>query len=113
MLRGGVVRPGEQDPGGLAGRDVRSSGVGAALAEVADEEVGAAGVAEALPDAQGAGDLTALLRTCFTTVFSALVIRAAYGPGFVADPVDDATHTSQLARMSSSYLLTGRQSPPT
>jgi hypothetical protein len=44
-------------------------------------------------------------------VFSALVIRVAYGPGFAADPVDDATYTSQLARMSSSYLFTKRQLP--
>ena len=56
-------------------------------------------------------DVDTVLRTCFTTVFSALVIRVAYGPGFAADPVDDATYTSQLARMSSSYLLTRRQSP--
>jgi AcrR family transcriptional regulator len=53
-------------------------------------------------------DVDTVLRTCFTTVLSALTIRIAYGPGFAADPVDDATHTSQLARMSSSYLLTGR-----
>jgi AcrR family transcriptional regulator len=58
-------------------------------------------------------DVETVLRTCFTTVLSALVIRVAYGPGFAADPVDDATHTSQLARMSSSYLLTGRQLPAT
>lgn len=50
-----------------------------------------------------------MLRTWFTTVFSALVIHVAYGPGFAADPVDDATYTSQLARMSSAYLLNGRQ----
>jgi hypothetical protein len=54
-------------------------------------------------------DVDTVLRTCFTTVFSALVIRVAYGPGFAADPVDDATYTSQLARMSSSYLLTKHQ----
>ena len=54
-------------------------------------------------------DVDTVLRTCFTTVFSALVIRVAYGPGFAADPVDDATYTSQLARMSSAYLLNGRQ----
>lgn len=54
-------------------------------------------------------DVDTVLRTWFTTVFSALVIRVAYGPGFAADPVDDATYTSQLARMSSLYLLTGRQ----
>jgi AcrR family transcriptional regulator len=53
-------------------------------------------------------DVDTVLRTCFSTVFSALVIRVAYGPGFAADPVDDATYTSQLARMSSAYLLTGR-----
>lgn len=58
-------------------------------------------------------DVDTALRTCFTTVFSALVIRVAYGPGFATDPVDDATYTSQLARMSSSYLLAGHQSPPT
>jgi AcrR family transcriptional regulator len=55
-------------------------------------------------------DVDTALRTCFTTVFSALVIRVAYGPGFAADPVDDATYTSQLARMSSAYLLASRQS---
>ncbi len=54
-------------------------------------------------------DVDTVLRTWFTTVFSALVIRVAYGPGFAADPVDDATYTSQLARMSSAYLLNGRQ----
>jgi AcrR family transcriptional regulator len=58
-------------------------------------------------------DVETVLRTCFTTVFAALVIRVAYGPGFAADPVDDETYASQLARMSSSYLLTGHQSPPT
>jgi AcrR family transcriptional regulator len=54
-------------------------------------------------------DVDTVLRSWFTTVFSALVIRVAYGPGFAADPVDDATYTSQLVRMSSSYLLSGRQ----
>jgi AcrR family transcriptional regulator len=58
-------------------------------------------------------DVDMVLQTCFTTVFSALVIRVAYGPGFAADPVDDEAYASQLARMSSSYLLTGHQSPPT
>jgi hypothetical protein len=33
------------------------------------------------------------------------------GPGFAADPVDDATYTSQLARMSSSYLLAPARFP--
>jgi AcrR family transcriptional regulator len=56
-------------------------------------------------------DVDTVLRTCFSTVFSALVIRVAYGPGFAADPVDDETYASQLARMSSCYLL-GHQSPP-
>ncbi len=51
-------------------------------------------------------DVDTVLRTCYTTVFSALIIRVAYGPGFAADPVDDATFTTQLARMISLYLLT-------
>lgn len=46
-----------------------------------------------------------MLRTCYATVFSANVIRVGYGPGFAADPVDDAAFTSQLARMISLYLL--------
>jgi AcrR family transcriptional regulator len=58
-------------------------------------------------------DVDTVLKTCFTTVFSAFVIRVAYGPGFAADAVDDATYTSQLARMSSSYLVSGvRWEPP-
>jgi len=56
-------------------------------------------------------DVDTVLRACFTTVFSALVIRVAYGPGFAADPVDDATYTSQLARMSVCYLLADRDRP--
>ena len=51
-------------------------------------------------------DVDTVLRICYTTIFSALVIRAAYGPGFAANPVDDATFTAQLARMISLYLLT-------
>lgn len=51
-------------------------------------------------------DVDTVLRTCYTTMFSALIIRVAYGPGFAADPVDDATFTTQLARMISLYLLT-------
>jgi len=51
-------------------------------------------------------DADAVLRTCYTTMFSALVIRVAYGPGFAADPVDDATFTVELTRMISLYLRT-------
>lgn len=47
-----------------------------------------------------------MLRTCYTTMFSALVVRVAYGPGFAADPVDDAIFTTQLSRMISLYLRT-------
>ena len=50
-------------------------------------------------------DADTALQACFTTVFSALVLRVAYGPGFAAEAVDDVTHTAQLARMSASYLL--------
>jgi hypothetical protein len=45
LVAGEVVRVREQDLRGLAGRDAGPFGVGAALAEVADQEVGAAGVA--------------------------------------------------------------------
>lgn len=51
-------------------------------------------------------DADTVLRTCYTTMFSALVIRVAYGAGFAADPVDDATFTAQLTRMISLYLRT-------
>ena len=51
-------------------------------------------------------DADTVLRTCYTTMFSALVIRVAYGPGFASDPVDDATFTAQLTRMIRLYLLT-------
>jgi AcrR family transcriptional regulator len=51
-------------------------------------------------------DADTMLRTCYTTMFSALVIRVAYGAGFAADPVDDATFTAQLTRMISLYLRT-------
>jgi hypothetical protein len=64
---------------------------------------------DARPPPGTGSDVDTVLRSWFTTVFSALVIRVAYGPGFAADPVDDATYTSQLVRMSSSYLLSGRQ----
>lgn len=46
------------------------------------------------------------LRACFSTVFSALVIRVAYGPGFAADPVSHDAYAAHLARMCASYLLT-------
>jgi AcrR family transcriptional regulator len=51
-------------------------------------------------------DVDTVLQTCYALMFSALVIRVAYGPGFAADPVDDATFTAELARMFSFYLLT-------
>ena len=57
------------------------------------------------PTTQPRTDVDTVLRTCYTTMFSALVIRVAYGPGFATDPVDDATFTAQLARMISLYLL--------
>ena len=58
------------------------------------------------PVTQPCADADTVLRTCYTTMFSALVIRVAYGPGFAADPVDDATFTAQLTRMISLYLRT-------
>lgn len=58
------------------------------------------------PVTQSRTDADTVLRTCYTTIFSALVIRVAYGPGFATDPVDDATFIAQLTRMISLYLLT-------
>lgn len=58
------------------------------------------------PVTQTRTDADTVLRTCYTTMFSALVIRVAYGAGFAADPVDDATFTAQLTRMISLYLRT-------
>lgn len=58
------------------------------------------------PATQTRTDADTVLRTCYTTMFSVLVIRVAYGAGFAADPVDDATFTAQLTRMISLYLRT-------
>jgi AcrR family transcriptional regulator len=57
-------------------------------------------------------DVDAALRACFSTVFSALVIRVAYGPGFAADPVDDDAYAGHLAWMSASYLLSPAMPAP-
>lgn len=61
-------------------------------------------------------DADTALQACFTTVFSALVIRVAFGSGFAAAPLDDAAYAAELARMSVGYLLSprpeGEGSPP-
>jgi AcrR family transcriptional regulator len=46
-------------------------------------------------------------RTCFAAVFSALVVRTAYGPAFAGPDVDDATFVRQLADMVADHVLPG------
>lgn len=53
-------------------------------------------------------DPEAAVRACFATLFAAIIIRVAYGPGFATAPVDDATFTADLGETAVRYLL----SPP-
>jgi AcrR family transcriptional regulator len=46
------------------------------------------------------------VRTCFDTLFSALVLRVAYGPGFATAKTTDAAFTAHLADIAVRYLLT-------
>ncbi|MFG2799934.1 TetR/AcrR family transcriptional regulator [Streptomyces pseudovenezuelae] len=53
-----------------------------------------------LPDAETA------VRSCFSTVFAASVIRVAYGPGFARPaPVEDDVFIADLAETAVRYLL--------
>jgi AcrR family transcriptional regulator len=45
------------------------------------------------------------VHTCYNTIFSTLVIRVAYGPGFATPATDDATFTDQLAGVATRFLL--------
>src|SRR6202050_3562324 len=83
-----VVRPGEQDLCCLAGRDVRPFGVGAALVEVADEEVGAAGVAALadLPQQLLDGD-SGFLGASFAQVVAVRVDQGGPVLGCAAQPL--------------------------
>jgi AcrR family transcriptional regulator len=51
-------------------------------------------------------DPEAAVRSCFGTVFSATMIRVAYGPAFATpSPVDDDAFVSHLGEMAVRYLL--------
>jgi AcrR family transcriptional regulator len=60
----------------------------------------------ALPIADEAAERAAV--TCFAAVFSALVVRTAYGPAFAGPDIDDATFVSQLADMVADHVLPAR-----
>ncbi|GAA3733666.1 TetR/AcrR family transcriptional regulator [Salinactinospora qingdaonensis] len=48
------------------------------------------------------------VRACYDTLFSTLVLRVAYGPGFAVAETDDATFTAHLADIAVRYLLHGQ-----
>ena len=51
-------------------------------------------------------DPEAAVRSCFGTVFAALVIRTAYGPGFATvEPVDDEQFVAELGETAVRFLL--------
>jgi len=50
-------------------------------------------------------DPEAAVRACFATIFAALIIRVAYGPGFATAPVDDDTFVADLGETAARYLL--------
>jgi len=50
-------------------------------------------------------DPEAAVRACFATIFAAIIIRVAYGPGFATAPVDDATFVADLGETAARYLL--------
>jgi AcrR family transcriptional regulator len=50
-------------------------------------------------------DPEAAVRACFATIFAAIIIRVAYGAGFAAVPVDDATFVADLGETAARYLL--------
>ena len=67
---------------------------------------GFAGVILRAADAITLPDVDTAVRSCFSTVFAASVIRVAYGPGFARPvPVEDAAFTADLAETAVRYLL--------
>ncbi|MFB4295000.1 TetR/AcrR family transcriptional regulator [Actinomadura sp. NTSP31] len=50
-------------------------------------------------------DPAAAVHACFTTLFSALVVRVAYGAGFAAPATTDEVFTGQLVQIATGYLL--------
>lgn len=59
-------------------------------------------------------DPHAALRACYDALFSTLMLRVAYGPGFAAPPISDGAFTAHLADIAVRYLLGDRPShdPP-
>lgn len=51
-------------------------------------------------------DPDAAVRAAYSTVFSALVFRAAYGPAISAGPVDEEVFLDSLSTMVRCYLFT-------
>ncbi|MDL4817279.1 TetR/AcrR family transcriptional regulator [Actinomadura opuntiae] len=50
-------------------------------------------------------DPTTAVHACFTMLFSTLVLRVAYGPGFTAPATTDDVFTDQLIQIAAGYLL--------
>ncbi|GAA5084688.1 AcrR family transcriptional regulator [Thermocatellispora tengchongensis] len=50
-------------------------------------------------------DPHAAVRACYDTLFSALVLRVAYGPGFAVATTTDAAFTAHLTEIAVRYLL--------
>ncbi|WP_460307525.1 TetR/AcrR family transcriptional regulator [Actinocorallia aurea] len=51
-------------------------------------------------------DPRAAALACYDTLFSALVLRTAYGPGFAVPTTPDEAFTTHLTRITTAYLLT-------
>jgi hypothetical protein len=67
---------------------------------------GFAGVVLRAADAITHPDAEAAVRSCFSTVFAATMIRVAYGAAFAAAvPLDDDAFVSHLGEMAVRYLL--------
>jgi hypothetical protein len=50
-------------------------------------------------------DPEAAIRMAFNTIFSALVLRTAYGPGFATPATDEESFLDMLATMAGRYLF--------
>jgi AcrR family transcriptional regulator len=57
-------------------------------------------------------DPEAAVRACFATIFAAIIIRVAYGPGFATAPVDDDTFVADLGETAARYLLSAPPPAP-
>jgi AcrR family transcriptional regulator len=57
-------------------------------------------------------DPESAVRAVFGMVFSALVVRTAYGPGFTASAASDTDYLDTLTDMANRYLFRGPRSAP-